>query len=59
MTRATDLYAVDTALRIKGEREVLKYRYATVSGDGMVSLHLVGEHGWCMVRPERVRKVGR
>lgn len=57
--RTSDPYAVGTALKIKGESGTLKYCYATLSRAGMVSLHLVGEHGWRMVRPERVRIVKR
>ena len=53
--RTSDPYERDTELHIKGEQGTYKYRYATVSKAGMVSLHLVGDHGWRAVRPEKVR----
>ena len=57
VTRTTDPYERDTELRIKGEQGTYKYRYATVSKAGMVSLHMVGAHGFRAARPEVVKAV--
>jgi hypothetical protein len=55
--RAEDTFEPGTMLRISGETGTLKYHHSTVSSTGMVSLHLVGEHGWRAVRLENVRPV--
>lgn len=52
--RTEDPLEPGTEVRIKGEQGTFTYRYATVSRAGMVSLHLLGEHGSRAVRPEQV-----
>jgi len=52
--RSEDPYEPGTELKIKGERGVFTYRHASVSRDGLVSLHLVGDHTFRAVRPEQV-----
>jgi hypothetical protein len=56
-TRTEDHYERGAALKIKGERGVFKYRYASVSRAGLVSLHLVGDGGCRAVRPDQVTPV--
>ena len=46
-----DLYEPGTRLKIKGERGVFTYRYASISRAGQVSLHLLGDHSFRAVRP--------
>jgi len=52
--RTEDPLEPGTEVRIKGEQGTFTYRYATVSRAGMVSLHLMGTHGFRAVRPEQV-----
>ena len=52
--RATDYYEPGTKLKIKGERGIFVYDHASLSSNGSMSLHLVGEHGFRAVRPEQV-----
>ena len=52
--RTEDPYEPGTRLKIKGQRGIFAYRYATVSQAGLVSLHLVGEGSSRAVRPEQV-----
>jgi hypothetical protein len=55
--RTEDPYEPGTKLKIKGERGVFKYRYATLSQAGQVSLHLAGVDGFRAVRPDQVTLV--
>jgi len=55
--RTEDHYERGAKLKIKGERGVFTYKYASVSQHGMVSLHLLGEDGSRAVRPEQVTPV--
>jgi hypothetical protein len=60
--RTEDLYEPGTQLKVKGERGTFTYRYASISRNGLVSLHLVGDHTFRAVRPDQVtlwRKRGR
>ena len=52
--RTEDHLEPGTEVRIRGEQGTFIYRYATVSRAGMVSLHLMGAHGFRAVRPEQV-----
>ena len=52
-----DLFEPGTPLKIKGERGIYTYRHATISSEGLVSLHLVGDHTFRAVRPEQVSVV--
>jgi hypothetical protein len=53
-SRTEDHYERGAKLKIKGERGVFTYRYASVSQAGLVSLHLAGADGSRAVRPEQV-----
>jgi hypothetical protein len=53
-SRTEDHYERGAKLKIKGERGVFTYRYASVSQAGLVSLHLLGIDGSRAVRPEQV-----
>lgn len=53
-TRTEDHYERGAKLKIKGERGVFSYRYASVSQAGLVSLHLSGVDGSRAVRPDQV-----
>ncbi len=52
--RTEDLYEPGTKLKIKGERGIFTYRYASVSRAGLVSLHVAGDHTFRAVRPGQV-----
>jgi hypothetical protein len=52
--RTEDHYERGAKLKIKGERGVFTYKYASVSQAGLVSLHLLGSDGSRAVRPEQV-----
>ena len=52
-----DFFEPGTKLKIKGERGVFIYNHASLSKSGLVSLHLLGEHGYRAVRPEQVTMV--
>lgn len=52
--RTADLYEPGTKLKIKGERGSFTYKCASISRAGLVSLHLVGDHGSRAVRPDQV-----
>jgi hypothetical protein len=55
--RTEDHYERGAKLKIKGQRGVFTYKYASVSQAGLVSLHLVGEGTCRAVRPEQVAPV--
>lgn len=57
--RTADVYEPGTQLKIKGERGVFTYRYASLSQAGRVSLHLAGFDGFRAVRPDQVTLVKR
>ena len=57
--RTEDHYERGAKLKIKGERGVFTYRYASISKAGLVSLHLTGEGGSRAVRPDQVVAVRR
>lgn len=52
--RTEDLYEPGTLLTIRGERGTFRYRHASLSRDGRISLHLVGNEGYRAVRPDEV-----
>jgi len=52
--RTEDPYEPGTEVKIRGEQGTFKYRYASLSQAGRVSLHLVGEHGSRAARPNQV-----
>jgi hypothetical protein len=55
--RTEDHYEPGTELRVKGERGTFTYKYASISRDGLVSLHLLGDHAFRAVRPDQVALV--
>lgn len=55
--RTEDHYERGARLKIKGERGVFVYKHASVSREGLVSLHLMGADGARAVRPERVAPI--
>ncbi len=55
--RTEDPYEPGTQLKIKGERGIYKYKYASLSRAGQVSLHLLGDYVSRAVRPDQVTLV--
>lgn len=55
--RTEDHYERGARVKIKGQRGVFTYRYASISQASRVSLHLVGEDGCRAVRPDQVAPV--
>ena len=52
--RTEDPYEPGTELKIKGQRGLFTYRYASVSRSGLVSLHLAQDGVYRAVRPDQV-----
>ena len=44
-------------IKVTGERGTFKYRYASVSIEGNVSIHVYGKQGFRAFRPERIKVV--
>jgi len=44
-------------IKVTGERGTFKYRCASVSIEGNVSIHVYGEQGFRAFRPERIKVV--
>jgi hypothetical protein len=55
--RTEDHYERGARVKIRGQRGLFTYRYASVSQAGQVSLHLAGEDGCRAVRPDQVLPV--
>ena len=57
--RTEDPYEPGTKLKIEGQRGIFRYRYATLSKAGLVSLHLTQDGVSRAVRPDQVTPVRR
>ena len=55
--RTEDPYEPGTKLKVKGQRGVFMYKYASVSQAGLVSLHVAQEGVSRAVRPDQVTLV--
>jgi hypothetical protein len=57
--RTEDPFEPGTELKIEGQRGTFRYRYATVSRSGAISLHLVRDGMFRAVRPDQVSPLNK
>lgn len=55
--RTEDPYEPGTKLKVEGERGTFVYKYASVSRNGLVSLHLAQDGMFRAVRPDQATPV--